>query len=57
MYEKIFRPRTCVEPELEFNSQNELLINYKEQTVTRSVNSDEESMCEFRRDHLLSGLF
>ena len=30
---------------MEFNSQNELLINYKEQTVTRSINSDEGQAC------------
>ena len=44
-FKKILRPRTCVDPELKFNSRNELLINYKEQTVTFSENSDEGQAC------------
>ena len=35
----------CHEPRLEFNSQNELVINYKEQTVAVSEKSDQGQAC------------
>ena len=38
-------PRTCVEPKLEFNSANELLINYREQTIAISEKSDQGPAC------------
>ena len=41
----ILSPRTCVEPRLEFNSANELLINYKEQTISISEKSDQGGVC------------
>ena len=41
----ILSPRTCVEPRLEFNSANELLINYKEQTISISEKSDQGRVC------------
>ena len=41
----ILSPRTCVEPRLEFNSANELLINYREQTISVSEKSDQGPAC------------
>ena len=41
----IFSPRTCVQPRLEFNLENELLINYKEQTIAISEKSDQGPAC------------
>ena len=40
-----FRPRTCVEPKLEFNAENELVINYMEKTVVLSEKSDQGPAC------------
>ena len=42
---KILRPRTCVQPELKFNTQNELLINCIEKTVAVSQKSDQGQAC------------
>ena len=41
----ILSPRTCVKPRLEFSLENELLINYKEQTVAFSEKSDQGPAC------------
>ena len=41
----ILSPRTCVEPRLEFSSENELLINYREQTIAISKKSDQGLPC------------
>ena len=40
-----FRPRTCVQPRLKFNGQNELLIDYLEQTVAPTLKSDQGPAC------------
>ena len=42
---KILRPRTCVQPRLVFNTQNELLINYMEKTVAVLEKSDQGQAC------------
>ena len=39
------RPRTCVQPKLKFDGQNELVIDYVEQTVAPSLKSDQGPAC------------
>ena len=41
----ILSPRTCVEPSLEFSSENELLINYREKSIAFSKKSDQGLPC------------
>ena len=42
---KKLRPRTCVQPRLEFNPENELLIDYTEKTLAVSEKSDQGQAC------------